>query len=178
MGQLFLANVSYQNQIVMYNLSTDRQGEYSERLAKQGHRQEHIPSGKQQAIGGDLHPNQMAEIIEQLEPYGLIAEKDIPNGMRGIHTLVYNIGVPVPQDKLRALHEHNTMVRLGQGATRRQAAAIASEEALTQRIAEPPPLYEVEIEQEEQSEAGEKRIEEGFRVTHDLAEAQRARKGR
>ena len=167
-----MANVSFQRQTIAYKLTIDGKGNYSERLDRQGFRQETIERGQQVQIGTDFCLEQIQEIVDQLEPYGLVRKMDVPNGLHCVHNLIYNIDIPVSRPILEALHEWNTGVRLGDGAARRKAAAIAANQALTQTAQEVPRVFDIEMEQEEVSEAGEKAIGEGFHVTHNLAEAE------
>lgn len=185
--RLYLANVSFQKQLVLYALTRDRNGEYSEKIARQGTRQEAIGSGEQIQVAGDFCLEQIQEILDQLEPYGLVGEKDIPSGLNGniVHALAFNIDQKISGSKLRELHEHNTLVRLGQGSARRQAAAITANQQLTNTVEETPRLFEVEYEQEETSPMGEKAIAEGFhlepditKISRDVIDKARARAGR
>lgn len=173
--RLYLANVSFQRQLVLYALTRDRNGEYSEKIARQGTRQEAIGSGEQIQVAGDFCIEQIQEILDQLEPYGLVGEKDIPSALREgvVHSIAFNIDQRISGSKLRELHEHNTAVRLGQGSARRQAAAITANQLLTNTVEETPRLFEVEYEQEETSPLGETAIAEGFHMETDISKIPR-----
>jgi hypothetical protein len=174
--QIFIANVSFQRQTIAYNITLDKKGEYNERLARQAFRSETIERGQQIPVGGDLGMEQIQEIIDHLTPYGLAAEKDIPNNLEGVHNLVFNIGQPTSRAKLEALHAHNTGVRTGMGAKRREAAAIAANKVLSLAVQEEPKVFDIEFEQEAVSELGEKSITEGFHVVNNVKDATEARK--
>ena len=164
MGYLYIANVSRQRQIVNYRLDVDRKGIYQERMRLQAPRQEILAPGKQSIVGGDLGPEQIAQIIEQLEVYGLVGQVDVPNNLHGVAELVFNIDVPVSKHTLEVVHAHNMGMKIEEGTLRRHRAAIAANQALVRESGEIPPVFDVEFEQEEVSEMGEKSITEGFHV--------------
>lgn len=175
MALLYIANCSFQRQTITYSITVDKNGDYSERLARQGFRQETIERGKQVPVGGDLSMPQIQEIIDHLTPYGLVAEMDIPNSLSGVHSLAFNIDQPIKRNSLEQLHAHNTGVRTGVGTKRREAAAVAANQVLALTVQDAPKVFDIEFEQEEVSELGEKSITQGFHVVNNLKDADTAR---
>lgn len=164
MGYLHILNVSPQRQVICYRLDVNRKGEVDDRLKNRAASQQAIESGKQAVIGGDLHPNQIHQIIEQLTPYGLVGVVDVPNNLHGVVPYVFQLDAPVPRHIGMAVVQHNISVKLGEGAVRRERAAIAANEALKNVIDTTPQVFDVEFEQEEVSELDEKAIAQGFHV--------------
>jgi hypothetical protein len=164
MGSLYIANVSRQRQVICYRLDINKNGEVDDRMRNRAALQQTIESGKQAVVGGDLHPNQMAQIIEQLSDYGMVGKVDVPNNLRGAVSLVFNMDAPVPRNTMMAAVQHNSGVKIDEGAQRRARAAIAAHEALQSKIDDTPKTFDVEFEQEEVSELDEKSIAQGFHV--------------
>jgi hypothetical protein len=164
MGSLYIANVSRQRQVIFYRLETNRKGEVDDRLRLRAATQQVIESGKQAPVGGDLHPNQMSEIIEQLTTYGMVGVVDVPNQLQGVVPLIFNIDAPVPRHIMMKVVQHNSGAKVEEGALRRERAAIATNEALKNNVDNVPQAFDVEFEQEEVSEMDEKSIAQGFHV--------------
>jgi hypothetical protein len=169
MSRLYVANVTKQNCIVFYRLDYDRDGNPVGGTIFRPPTQQQIPSGRQVPLGGDLHSNQIASIILQLQKYGLVNEDELKR-CRGKITWVANVDRPVSAESIRYANDHNDGLKMNEGALRRRKAAVAAsslvQTAVAGQEAPQPPLQEFELsyEQEEQSEAGERRVEEGFRV--------------
>jgi hypothetical protein len=176
MARLFIANPTRQEQVICYRLDFNNQGDRMEadRTRFQPAKQQTVPPGRQVQLGGDFHPNQITDIIDQLKPYGLIGEVDVPRMERKVVPYVYQIDRYVGHDTFRKVIAHNSGILIEDGKQRRAKAAVASSEIVQNAVAnqfqeagiEPPPIDQVEIgyEQLEQSEAGESTIAEGFRV--------------
>lgn len=164
MGRMYIANVSRQKQIVTYRMDIDNTGAFSERLRQNALRYETIERGRQIAVSGDLHAEQIKTIVDQLSVYGLVAASDVPNRLRGCVDLIFNLDAPVSKKVMEAVHDHNMGVKVGEGALRREHAAVAAHEVLAQRTGETPQSFDVEFEQEEVSEMDEKSIAAGFHV--------------
>lgn len=167
MTYLYVANVTRQNMAVYYRTDFMDDGSAGRRLRAPPARHQNIPPGKQIPLGGDMPFETVKDIVEQLNRYNMVGEVDVSKlrDRRGFVPLVFNIDKPVSEKALRAVVAHNSGVKVDEGKDRRKKAAIAASSALVEQVAEQPPLFEVEIEQLDVSEADEKRIEEGFRVS-------------
>lgn len=168
MARLYIANVTRQKMIVCYRLDAGQtNGNFTPP------KQQLIESGRQSTVGGELNKPQLDLIIDQLTVFGMVGEVDIPNNLQGVHPLVFNIDRPVSERAMKAIMAHNLQVKVKEGKTRRERAAIGANEALNlaaQNVDLPPPgEFDTEIEQMEQS-SDEKRIEVGFHVKRDLSE--------
>ena len=173
MSRLYIANCTKQNQTVYYRLDFNNRGEPEKNTRFQPAKQQEIPPGRQIILGGDFHPTQIEDIVQQLVPYGLIGVTDVPR-QKVVAPFVFNVDRPVPADIMRNISAVNSAVQIEQGKMRRQKAAIAVNDLVSQRVAqeflnqgitdEPTQDISLAIEQEDQSEAGEKMIAEGFKV--------------
>lgn len=162
--KLFLANVSRQKQIATYRMDIDEEGNFSERLRGRGALFETVDRGKQVCVANrDWHPKQAQAIIDQLSVYGLVEAKDVATH-RGVVDLVYSRDFPTPTRVLENFRDQNFEIKIDEGTVRREKAAIAAHEILSQRTGEVPDNLAVEFEQEEVSEMGESSIAEGFNV--------------
>jgi hypothetical protein len=164
MGRLYVTNVSRQRQVLCYRLDINRKGEVDPRMANRAALQQAIDSGNQAVVGGDLHPDQIAQIVDQLSAYGMVGVVDVPNNLRGPVPFIFNIDAPVPRNVAMAVVQHNSGVKLADGAKRRERAAVAANEALKSKIDDTPQVFDVEFEQEEVSDLDEKAIAQGFHV--------------
>ncbi len=175
MTALYIANPTKQTQIVCYRLDYNKRGEEEQMRRFQPAKQQEIPPGRQALLGSkDFHMSQVEDIVQQLEPYGMIAAKEVGRLPHKKINYVFNVGQPVPSDIMRQVTAHNAGVQIEEGRARRAAAAVASNELVQQTVqsqflqqgipAEPADSTTVAFEQMEQSEAGEKTIAEGFEV--------------
>lgn len=175
MTSLFIANCTKQQQAIYYRLDFNSVGELDPRRQQQpAKRSPTIPPGRQITIGGELHITQITDIIEQLKPVGLASVADL-NRLSGVVPYLFSTGTAVPAHAIRAVLAHNAGVLLQQGKIRRENAAIAASQAVDTGT------FEVEIEQQDVSEAGEARIEEGFRImqkVEDVPDQVRRKAGR
>lgn len=174
--RLYIANPTRQEQVICYraDFANDGQRLEADRTRFQPARQQSIPPGRQIQLGGDMHLNQINDIIEQLKPFGLIGEVDVPRMGRRVVPYVFQIDRYVSPEALRRVIDHNSGVLVEDGRQRRQKAAVATSDIVQNTIenqfnqagveAPPPNPVELGIEQLEQSELGEKTIAEGFRV--------------
>ena len=169
MGYLHIANCLRQDQIIVYRLGVNREGDVDERLKFSAPKSQTIKGCsdgriRQEVLGGDLHPNQMNQIIEQLEIYGLIAAMDVPNNLPKRQVpYIYNIGAPVPPEAMKAVYDHNFETKTYEGADRRKKAAVGANRALMDQTGNTPGEFDVEIEQEDPS-PDDSRTVEGFHV--------------
>lgn len=182
--RLYVANTTKQNQIVCYRLDFDRDGNQKDTNRRfEPARQQEIPPGRQVQLGSDFHPNQVHDIVEQLSTYGLIGVVDVPrlrkadldNLRQGVVPYVFNLDQPVPQDAMRKVIAHNSAILVDDGRDRRAKAAVASSQIVQDAVQsefanrgiddKPSDRFSLAVEQDEQSEAGERKIEEGYRVS-------------
>lgn len=175
--RLYIANCTRQNQTIYYRLDYDNNGnpKEAERTRFQPALQQTIPAGRQAQLGTDFHKVQVTEIVDQLARYGLIGVVDVPR-QKQMAPYVFNIDKPVPADIMRKVSDCNSSVLIEQGQLRRRRAAIEANGAVMAAVEsqiaangtnpdeEPSPAVKVGFEQLEQSEAGERRIEEGYTV--------------
>lgn len=176
MAKLYVANPTRQRQVVCYRLDFTKEGDAEPQRRFQPARQQDVEPGRQVQLGGDMHMNQITDIVEQLARYGMIGVVDIPR-MQGKITYIYNIDRPVSAEALRRVVAHNESVLIEDGRGRRMRAAVATNEIVQQTVAQqfaergidesPADRTTVSYEQEEQSEAGEKPIAEGYKVSAD-----------
>jgi hypothetical protein len=172
--KLYIANPTRQRQVICYRLDFNKDGDPEQLRRFQPARQQDVEPGRQIQLGGDMHQNQITDIVEQLAPYGLIGVVDVPR-MQGRVSYLYNIDRPVPSEALRKVMAHNESVLVDDGRDRRMRAAVATNEIVQQTVSQqfaergideaPTDRTTVSFEQEEQSEAGEKPIAEGYKVS-------------
>jgi hypothetical protein len=181
MAKLYIANTLKQTQIIFYRMDIDPDGGPNALRRFQPAKQSPaIPKGRQIVLGGDLELHQIDNIVTQLSRVGLVAEKDVGR-LSGSVPYIFNIDQPVRAESIRQVLAHNAGVLIGQGKTRREAAAIAARASLESQAQEAriePQLYEASIEQEEVSENDEKSIDEGYRVAKTVSDVPEARRSR
>lgn len=187
--RLFIANVSLQKQVICYRLDHDRDGHLKDTNRRfSPARQQDIEPGRQAQVGGTMHMMQITEIVEQLERYGLIAAVDVPRIGRRFHPYVYSIDAPVSAETMRRVRANNQGVKVEEGQKLRRMAAVKANEAVQKVVShqfaeigiedEPADRTDVTFEQLEQSENGEKRIEEGYHVSPDAGPSKAVTSGR
>lgn len=171
MAKLYIANVTQQNQIVYYRLDLLSDGARDGRLVIPPKMTPPIPPGRQMPIGGDLHPDQIGSITDQLRPYGLFAQVDMNRLPRGKKvSYIFNIDREVSAEAIRAAHAHNTGVLVEDGKARRKRSAVAASDTVARTVAESSPVnapmtgFDISVEQVEDDPAGGSRLEEGLRV--------------
>jgi hypothetical protein len=188
MAKLYISNVSRQEQIVCYRLDYGKDGELKDTNRRfEPAKQQPIPPGRQVMIGGDMHMRQIEDIVEQLKPYGLIGALDAPRQHR-VATLVFNIVNPVPTKVMESVRDTNAELQTAEGIERRKKAAVATNEMVQSAVAsqflekgipdEPADKTIITFEQQEQSDAGEKTIAEGYRVEAGAAAPPKNKGGR
>lgn len=172
MSKLYISNCTRQVQEIQFRLDFNQQGQ--PQMQFRPALRQTIQPGRQVIVANkDLHQSQVDSIVGQLCRYGMIAVADVPR-TKSKTALVYNVDRPVSSEVIRTVMARNAGVLLQEGKERRQKAALATNEiiatAVTNNFAamgipkEPTQDVDVEFEQEEQTEAGESRIEEGFRI--------------
>ena len=168
MPKLFIANCTKQAQNVYYRFDFDKEGNHDDADKFRAPRMEPIPSGEQRAIGGELHKAQLISIVDQLGHYGLCRFDEVSKTKDFTVPFIYSEDLPIPAAAIRRQYDINQGVLVVQGGKRRAAAAIAVNKTVVEHASiSQPKLTSVEFEQQNQSEAGESRIEEGFNVRPD-----------
>ena len=163
MSKLYIANCTRQYWNCQYRLDFTKEGEAVRDARFLMAKSQTIPPGRQVALGGDLHITQINDVVEQLRGYGLVGVADVPS-LRGKKApYVFNVDVPVSAATIRKVVDHNDGISIIDGKTRREKAAVAANDIVSSKI-DDTKLFEVEYEQLEQSEAGEKTIGEGYRM--------------
>lgn len=167
MTRLFIANCSRQKQIIYYRLDVNSDGAKNDLRRFQPAKQTPaIPAGRQHPFG-DLHMDQIKDIIAQLTPYGLTEQKDINVLPPRVIPYIYSLETPVQAEAIRVVDAHNTGILRFDGQRRREAAAIAAQSALANEASTiniPNSAFEATIEQEDAPVNDEKRVEEGYRI--------------
>lgn len=123
-----------------------------------------IPSGQQRQVGHDLADSEIAYIVGQHKPYGLINESDIPHS-RSFQGLCYKIGKPITADRLAALANTNVQAleEKAQKNLENEAAALANSLSVDGK-----PLPRVEIETIENVKPGQKpKVSKGVEAVRD-----------
>lgn len=164
MARLYVANPTRQDKDVHFRL-TYRDG----RMANfPMYKRQTIPKGKQVALGGDLDMAQIEDVVQQLSRYGMLGTIDLKGRFPAKRIpLLFSVDRQIPRPVIEEVVAHNDGVLTDDGRARRRAAAVAANEALLRNLGDDtpaPPEMVVDMEQDEQTEAGEKRIEEGVRV--------------
>jgi hypothetical protein len=176
---LYIANTTKQPQEVYYRLDFTQAGQPEIKFRPAN--KVVIQPGRQMPIGGfrKLHMMQVESIVQQLTKHGLIGTVDVPRH-RGKIRYVFSVDKPVPSDLIQRLMDQNDGILVQEGALRRKHAAIVVNDQVAKAVEaefqnrgipkDPTQDVDVEVEQLEQSEMGETRIEEGVRVRADAPE--------
>ena len=171
MVMLYVANCTKQYQEVHFRLDFNDSNHPNQNSPA---KKQTIPPGRQVALGGDLaHVSQADEIIKQLTAYGLVPASEIAR-LKAKAPYIYSRDTPVKPDQIRHVQNLNAGILMREGRLLREKAAIVVNETVADTVArqfaengidkEATQDVEVEFEQQDQSEAGEKRIEEGYRI--------------
>lgn len=150
--QLFIANLTNQKRDFTYRLP----GEVN-------YRSEEIGIGKQTRLPDELSSEELAGIIKQYEPYGMVAANQLKN-IREFVGLCYSIDKPVPMDNMIHTFEHNGEALNDQAADRREQTAAAIAAGITNKMQEhgvSVPRTEVEFTE---ATDGTGKIAEGYEV--------------
>jgi hypothetical protein len=174
MAKLYIANTSQQTQTICYRLDVNDFGMPGVEMKFKAHRTQQIAMGRQEMLGSaDFTIDQIERIVQQLFRFGLVATAEAQAGRlpRAVVPYVFNVDRPVPGSVFHAVVEHNRLVQIDDGKYRRKAAAVAAANSVKKSletnlgINDDGMELEVSIEQDNQSELGERTIEEGYRVT-------------
>ena len=168
--RLYVANCTKHRQKIYYRLDFNQEGQPATQVGKLPKSQD-VEPGRQIVLGGDLHKSQIVSIVDQIAVFGAAGTVDVPR-LKYQAPYVFDIDKAVPADTIRKVMAHNGQILIHAGRARREKAAIVVNKLVEQRVAEeliakhiePPEMksVDVEFEQEEQSEQGEKTIAEGY----------------
>lgn len=171
MPDLFVANCTKQNQVLAFRTEFRESGAQYTFKAPQTRE---IRPGQQVKVCAGLPIDEITSICEQLQPYGLIAVADIARINRRVVPIIFNVDQPVKRVHIEAVMAHNNGVQIIDGRARREKAAIASNELVTDVVsrelaAKGIPVPEttdmsVEYEQLDTTEKDQVRLEEGYRM--------------
>ncbi len=185
MARLYVCNATGQNRIVNYRLdyTVDNEGRRtSERLVP--YKSIMVPARTQMPFGGDLHPMQISEIVQQIEKTcGAVAAENIRTAKRmGVVKMVWQQDRPISRAVLKDVVDHNMGLLSDQGAERRRTLALAVDMQMTDHTAQfgmrAPAKLEMEFEgvEEDENLPDPSRLTEGLRVAHRPAAAPEPRK--
>lgn len=173
MPDLYIANCTKQNREIHFRLDFNPPA---------GVQRDFIPPTKRDVKPGqqvkirDISIDQAEIIRAQLEPYGLLSVKEVQSAGNAVVPIIFNVDKAVKPDEIRIVMDHNDRVQIFKGRERRKKAAMSVNELVADAVVKSlteqhQPLpdeiggLDVEFEQVDQSEAGERRIEEGYRVS-------------
>lgn len=165
--RVFVANATFQNQIVQYR-------------KMKGAQLVNVPIGygQQVALPEELTGMEMAFIEQQLRPYGLKSVGELKNVNEYVG-LIFSVGTPVPVGKFNEIFANNKEYLKARGKNLRKEAAVAAAETLSGNDPRNPvpdamklQSLEVEIVEKEQPNK-DVEVNEKIRVTNDLDEAER-----
>lgn len=173
--RLYVANCTKQKQAICYRLDVDKDGNLKDTNRRfQPHHQQEIEPGRQVQLGSEFHVSQIVHIKEQLSPFGMLDASEIGRLPKKVIPYVCGVDRPVSSKIMEMIRAHNEAVLIESGHDRRQRAAVATNALVTQAVqatyaangvnADAAGVTDVTFEQQEQSEAGEKRVEEGYTV--------------
>lgn len=169
MARLYVVNATGQNLIVNYRLdfTVDDMGRRtSEKLVPYKFLQ--VPARQQVPFGGDWHPMQITEIVQQLEKaYGAVHVSNVRTAkLQGRIKIVWQQDQPVSRAICNDVYRHNIEFLTDQGAERRKNLAVLADMQLTDLIDKTPPKMELEFEQMDEDEDIPGRLTEGVIVQH------------
>jgi len=181
MSKLYVVNATGQNRQIYYRLdfTVDDQGRRTDtRLVPP--KMITIPARQQMQFGGELHPQELHEIIQQLEATcGAVSTEEIRTAKaRGVVKLVWSQDRPVPRPILEDVVNHNVGILSDQGAERRRSLAVAADAGLTQLVERPLPKLEMEFEQVEEDADLPGMLKEGLRIRHPEIDRPTPKRGR
>lgn len=174
MAKLYIANCTKQRREVNYRLDFAPDGS---KINFTPHSKVMIEPGQQVLLTGrSMHVSTVESVVQQLVPHGLIGVVDVPRH-RGKAWMVFNTDRPVPAQIIRDVMAMNDGILTHEGIVRRKQSAVIANDMIDKTVADtfaamgldrdPATKVDVEFEQVEQSELGERRIEEGISVRDD-----------
>lgn len=180
MARLFVVNCTGQNRVVNYRLdyATDDMGN----IVRKGHvpyKSVSVPARMQMQFGGELAPQQVSEIVGQLEETcGAVHLDQIRTAKAtGVVKMLWSQDKPVPRPILEDVVAHNMGLLTEQGAERRRNLALSANTHLNQLMDTPLPRLEMEFEAaEEDPDMVSPDLREGLRINNPTTPAKRARR--
>lgn len=170
--RLYVVNCTGQNRAVNYRLDytvDDLGRRTSEKLVP--YRTQLVPARQQMPFGGDWHPLQIQDIVEQLEKtHGAVNAINVRTAKRmGVVKMIWQEDKPVSRPICEDVMAHNMGLLSEQGATRRRQLALVADQQLANLIDKPVAKMEMEFEQVEEDAdlPTSRRLEEGLRVRHE-----------
>lgn len=132
--RLFIANPTIQNKIFFYRMDYIAPGVLVPERMRMPKRQV-IARGHQEALGNksDFTPDQVADIIGQLQRYGAVEAKEVTSAGNLID-FIYSVDTPVPQKLIEHAVEHNKGIKFYAGKEIRKQAAVAANDVLLNKI--------------------------------------------
>lgn len=178
MAKLHIANCTQQNHHIYYRLDVMADGERSSiQRFNPPKKSPLIKAGQQIVLGGDLHPNQVTELIDQLNRFGMAGVADLPR-LGGVTQWLFNIDVPVTSSQIRSVMQHNAGVLARDGRQRREAAAVAAGHVVQAAGIDDhieTKKFEVTVEQIEDENTSGPLIGEGYKVASRIEDVPQAR---
>lgn len=178
MAKLYIANCTQQNQHIYYRLDVMADGERSTiQRFNPPKKSPLIKAGKQIPLGNDLHPNQIAELVDQLNRFGMAGVADLSR-LQGVVPWLFNIDIPVTPNQIRAVVQHNAGVLTYEGKARREAAAVAAGHVVQASGIDDhieTKKFEVTVEQIEDENTKGPLISEGFKVASRIEDVPQAK---
>lgn len=158
--KMYLGNCTQQNQVIFYRLP-----------GIPSPRQQEVRIGTQIQIAGELTPEQIDSIVNQLRPYGMVRVDEIDRTKPFIG-MCYQMDKPIKIELIMRAIEHNKIVLTERGQRIRQEAAVATTQTIEQQLAGTPgALKSLEIEVSEvpakDGMTPSTGFNEGLRVTRD-----------
>lgn len=178
MARLYVANCTKQNHHIYYRLDVMSDGERSSiQRFNPPKKSPVIKAGQQITLGGDLHPNQITELVDQLNKFGMAGVADLGR-LQGVTPWLFNIDVPVTAGQIKAVVDHNSGVLAYDGRARREAAAVAAGHVVQtagvdDRIETK--KFEVTVEELEDENTKGPLIGEGYKVATRIEDVPQAR---
>lgn len=177
--RLYIVNCTGQNREINYRLdyTVDDMGRRtSERMVP--YKKQTVPARQQLQFGGDMVPQQIEEMVSQLEALGACPAHEIKTAKaKGPVKLVYQLDKPVSLPILKDVFSHNIEQLSDEGAKRRERLALAADITLGNMLDKTPAKFEMEFEQVESDDDLPGRLEEGLRVRRDDTPAPKKRAG-
>lgn len=121
--KLFIGNATRQNYVFAYRLP-------ERKVVTQD-----VPHGGQIQITGDLSTKDIDAILEQHQPYGLVAVSDIDR-TKAFAGLCYQFDKPIPITQLMRAMKHNVDALVERGKEIRKEVAISESNLLENQLAD------------------------------------------
>lgn len=93
-----------------------------------------IPMGGQEQVSGDLLPEEVEAIVEQLGIYGMVNVNEIDRNRDKEVVMLYQTDKPITAAKMHHALEHNVSIMERKGEETRRAAAVKTNEFLDHQL--------------------------------------------